>query len=158
MAPKYSPNHSTNAQNNPQTTPRRFLEGVGGELVGCLCFGGVSGPVGFNKVEYHEKVCFLFFCYRVVYTWRAHTPHVHKTLFVPRCARATSRCVRTRRAIWFGDICGPKPYDFIGSRATIISHTPVTRTTSFVQLRRVGYPKRVCVRFPRESLPRTRLS
>ena len=27
--------------------------------------------------------------------------------------------------IWFGEIHGPKPYEFIRSRATIISHTPV---------------------------------
>ncbi len=27
----------------------------------------------------------------------------------------------------FGDIDGPNPYEFIGSRATIISHTPVVQ-------------------------------
>ncbi len=30
------------------------------------------------------------------------------------------------KSIWFGDIHGPRPYEFIGSRATIISHTPAS--------------------------------
>ncbi len=31
----------------------------------------------------------------------------------------------------FGDIHGPKHYEFVGSRATIISHIPVSRSLSF---------------------------
>ena len=32
---------------------------------------------------------------------------------------------KLNKLIWFGGIQGPTPYEFIGFRATIISHTPV---------------------------------
>jgi hypothetical protein len=46
--------------------------------------------------------------------------------------------------IWFGDIHGPKAYEFIGSPVTIISHTPAFRGPNYKYmqqkaLRRTGY-------------------
>jgi hypothetical protein len=72
--------------------------------------------------------------------WKGPTPKTWKPCSQGTYRRVRNNC-RTRpyefigfgamrvtkpyKSIWFGNMPGPKPYEITGSRATIISHTPV---------------------------------